>query len=97
MVIAVGVIATVFMVSVSAIFPKFASGGALRPLFRSLLRITMMREFFNVVHDAVELPLGVDLGLASEREAIKSLVVAQVAKHRLHRGDAPALECPAFC
>lgn len=56
----------------------------------------MMRQLFNVVHHAVQLPLRVDFALASERKAIKVLVVAQVAKHRFHGGNASAVESPAF-
>ena len=42
----------------------------------------------QVVHDAVQLPLRIDLLLASECKSIESNV-AQVAENRLYRGDAP--------
>lgn len=57
----------------------------------------MMRELLDVVHHTVELPLGIHFALASERKAIKALVVAQVAKHGLHGGNAPAVKRPALC
>ena len=60
-----------------------------------LLRIAVMREFLDVVDQAVELPLGIDLLSASEREAVQALVVADIAKDRFHRGKALAVLLPA--
>lgn len=51
-----------------------------------------MRQLLDVMHEAVEVPLGVHLGLCTQREAIEALVVAQVRKHRLHRGDTPRVK-----
>ena len=51
----------------------------------------MVREFLDVVHQTIELPLPVDLGSPAQREAIELLVVAQIAEHRLHRREAPAV------
>ena len=93
---AVGGIAEVFIGQVSAFLSKFASAAPLGSAYRYLLRISVMREFLDVVHHAVELPLRIDFALAPERKAIKTLVVAQVAKHRFHRGDAPAVLCAAL-
>ena len=56
-----------------------------------------MRQLFDVVHQAVELPLRINLLLSAQREAIQSLVVAEVAEHRLHRGETPPIELPAPC
>ena len=47
-----------------------------------------MREFFDVVHHAVQLPLSVDLGFAAQRKPIQSLVAAQIAEHGFHRREA---------
>lgn len=52
----------------------------------------MVRQFLDVVHQAVELPLRIDLLPAAQREAVEALVVAEVGKHRLHRGEAPPVE-----
>lgn len=49
------------------------------------LRISMMGQLFDVVHQAVELPLRVDLLLSTQCKARDPLVVTQVAEHRLHR------------
>jgi len=37
---------------------------------------TVMRKLLNVMHQAIQLPLRIDFGLASEREAIQLLVMA---------------------
>jgi hypothetical protein len=47
-----------------------------------------MREFLDVVHQAEELPLRIDLHLSSQRETIEPLVVADIAEDRFHRGEA---------
>lgn len=44
------------------------------------------------MHQAVQLPLCADFGLAAQGEAIKSLVEAQVGKDRLHGRHALAVE-----
>ena len=62
-----------------------------------LLRIPVMRQLLDVEHHAIELPLRIDFGLTSERKAIESLVVAQIAEYRLDRGNAPGIECAACC
>jgi len=51
-----------------------------------------MRQFFDVVHQTVELPLRVDLLLPAQREAIEPLVVPQVAEHRLDGGESAAVQ-----
>jgi len=51
-----------------------------------------MRQLLDVVHQAEELPLRIDLLPPAQGEAIQPLVVTQVGKHRLHRGEASAVE-----
>ena len=60
---------------------------------RPLLRVTVMCELLDVVDEAEELPLRLDLLPATERESIEPLVVADVAEDRLHRGEALAVAC----
>ncbi len=55
-----------------------------------------MRQLLDVVHQAVELPLRIHLLLPSEGEAVQLFVVAQIAKHRFHRGKASAIADAAF-
>ena len=57
----------------------------------ALLRIPVVRQLLDVVHQGVQLPLPVHLGLAAQGEAVELLVVAQIAEHRLHRGEAFAV------
>src|ERR1700730_18209074 len=54
--------------------------------------VAMMRELLDVVHQTVEVPLDIHLGLRAQREALEAFVVAQVRKHRLHRRHAPTVE-----
>ena len=63
--------------------PGDVSGG-----FARLRRVPMMGEFLDVVDQAEELPLRVDLQAAAQREAIESFVVAQVREDRLYRPEA---------
>ena len=53
-----------------------------------LHRITVVREFLNVVHQAIQLPLSVDLGFAAQRKTIQSFVAAQISEHGFHGGEA---------
>jgi hypothetical protein len=41
-----------------------------------LRRITMIREFFDVVHHAIQLPLPIDLGFSAQRKTTQSFVAA---------------------
>ncbi len=50
-----------------------------------------MRQLLDVVHQGVQLPLAVHLGLAAQGEAVELLVVAQVGEHRLYGGEASAV------
>jgi hypothetical protein len=50
------------------------------------------RDLLDVVHQAIQLPLGCHLGLAAQREGAHALVAPNVRKHRLDRGDAPAVQ-----
>ena len=55
----------------------------------------MVGQLLDVVHQAVQAPLRIDFGLAAQREAVQSLDVPDVAKHRLHGADALAVQVPA--
>lgn len=54
-----------------------------------------LRQLLDVVHHAVQVPLGVDLGAPSVIQTGQSLVVPDIGKHRLHRANALAVELPA--
>jgi hypothetical protein len=54
----------------------------------------MMGQFFDVVHQAVQVPLGVHLLLSAQSESIEPLVCPQVAEHWLDGGHAPTVQCP---
>ena len=56
----------------------------------------MMRQLLDVVHQTVKLPLRIDLGSPSEREAVELFVVPQIAEHRLHRGEASTVLHASF-
>jgi len=62
----------------------------------SSLRIALMSELLDVVNQAVQLPLSVDLDAAPKREPIKPLVVPDIGEHRFHYCKAPAVEGPAL-
>lgn len=51
-----------------------------------------MRQLLDVVHQAEQLPLRAHLAQTPEREAAQPLVVPQLGEHRLHGGDAPAVQ-----
>ena len=51
-----------------------------------------MRQFLDVMNKAEELPLRIDLLLAAQREPIQPLVVSDVAEHRFHGGETPAIQ-----
>ncbi len=61
-----------------------------------LLRIAVLRQFLDVVYQAIQFPLRIDLFLPSEREAIELFVMAQVAEYGFNSGEASAIACPAF-
>lgn len=58
-----------------------------------LLRITVMCQLLDVVHQAVELPLRIHLLLPSQGEAVELFVMPQIAEHRFHRGEASSVLC----
>ena len=62
----------------------------------AFLRITVVGQLLDVVHQGVELPLPVHLGLAAQRQAVELLVVAQVGEHRLDGGESSSIQCPAL-
>lgn len=53
----------------------------------------IVRQLLDVVNEAVPASLRVDFRLAAQREAVQSLVVPDVAKRRLDRADALAIQC----
>jgi len=57
----------------------------------SLLPIPVMRQFLDVVHQTVQLPLRIHFLLSPEREAVELLVVAQVAENGFDGGEASAV------
>ncbi len=62
-----------------------------------LVRVTVVREFLDVVHEAVEFPLRIHLLLPAQREAVELLVVPDVAEDRFDRGKALAVAlAPVF-
>ena len=50
--------------------------------------VSTVGQLLDVLHQAVELPLSVHLGPASQGEALQPFVVSQVAEHGLHGGEA---------
>ena len=48
-------------------------------------------NLFDVVHHALQVPLGVDFALAAKREAIQLFVVPDIGKHGLDRAHSCAL------
>jgi hypothetical protein len=55
-----------------------------------------MRQFLDVMHQAVEFPLRFHLLFPPEREAVELLVVPQVAEHGFDGGEASAVLDAAF-
>lgn len=54
--------------------------------------IPMMHQLFDIVHQAVKLPLLIHLFLPPKCEVVQPLVVPQIPEHWLHRDEAPAVE-----
>ena len=52
-------------------------------------------QLLDVVHETVQVPLRVHLGLAAQVEPVQPLVVADVGKHRLHGAHTLAVQAPA--
>lgn len=59
--------------------------------FLVLCRVAEMGELLDVVHEAEELPLSVDLHSPAQREAIESLVVSQIPEDWLYGREALAV------
>ena len=55
-----------------------------------------MRQFLDVVHQAIELPLAIDLPPPAQREPIQPLVVPDVAEDRFDGGKASPVAGLAF-
>ena len=58
--------------------------------------LSKVRQLFDVVDEREQLPLSIDLGSATQRETIQSLVVAYIAEHRLDGGEAATVLVSAF-
>ena len=54
-----------------------------------------MGQFFNIMHQAVQLPLPIHLRFPTQRKAVQSLVAAQVAEHWLDRRKAARDHLPS--
>ena len=54
-------------------------------------RIPMMRQLFDVMDEAIELPLRINLLLASQRKAVEPFVVPEIAEHRFDGGETLAV------
>jgi hypothetical protein len=57
----------------------------------------MVRELLDVVYQAEELPLRIDLVSASQGKTIKPLVMADIGKYRFHGGKALPIAPATFC
>ena len=55
-----------------------------------------MRQFLDVMDEAEELPLRIDLLLTSEREAIESFVMPDISEHGLNRRKASPVQGLTF-
>ena len=53
-------------------------------------------QLLDVVHHAIKVPLRVDFLAPAQAQPRQRLVVPDVAKHRLHRADALALQLSAL-
>jgi hypothetical protein len=58
---------------------------------RPLFSITMVRQLLNIMDQAVQLPLRINLPLSAQREAIQALVGPQVAENGLYSRHAPTI------
>ena len=77
--------------------PGGRQGGDLAPWLRpSPHPIPGLGQFLDVVHQAEELELPIDLLLPAQGEAAQALVVAQVGEDRLHGGHAPVVQGSAL-
>lgn len=47
----------------------------------------MMRQFLNIVHQAIQLPLPIHLGPSTQRKAMQPFVAPDIAKHGLDRRE----------
>lgn len=66
------------------------------PALFCLLPVAVMREFLDVVDEAVEFPLRVDFLLPAQSKAIELFVVPEVAEDRFDGGKALAVFAFAF-
>ena len=56
-----------------------------------LRHVGVVSEFFDVLNQAEEQPLPIDLVASAIRKAIKSFVSAEVAEHRFDGSEAPSV------
>lgn len=61
----------------------------------SVLRRAVAAEFFEIVHQAVELPLDVDLHGTAQGRAVHALLRGEVTEDRLDDAEPPAVNLPA--
>ena len=54
----------------------------------ALLRIFIAYQVLDAVHQAVQKPLRIHLGLTAQHEPVQPIAVTQVYKHRLQGGHA---------
>jgi hypothetical protein len=47
----------------------------------------VLRDFLDVMHQTVELPLRIDFSPTAQHKAMKPFVVSQVAEHGLNDGE----------
>ena len=59
-------------------------------------KLAVVVELFDVVYEAVKLPLGLDFFFASEAEAVELFVVGEVAENGFDHGHAVAVDLFAF-
>ena len=62
---------------------------------RHSLRIAVMCELLDVVHQALQTPLGVHLRLCSQGKPVELLVVSQVGEYRFNSGESQPVDSPA--
>ena len=67
-----------------------------RGLLATSCCLSEVRPLLDVVDEGVQLPLAIDFLSAAQREPIQSLVVADIAEHRLDGGEALAILLSAF-
>ena len=83
------------MLQFQPLLPPLAVQSLGATLLNLLLPQARPSQLLDVVHHAVQVPLCADLDAPAVVQAVKTFVVPNVAKHRLHRANALAVELPA--